>query len=168
MPRLLGSTLGFLLTVFFHSGFADTLEAPTGPVLLSVSGAIDTTNVANKARFDRAMLTALGTSSVTTKTPWSDRVSVYEGVLAETVLKRLGAEGHKVVAVALNDYKVEIPLSDFAKHGVLLAMRRDGKNLSIRDKGPIFVIYPFDDNPELWNEQIFSRCIWQLSRLEIY
>ena len=43
----------------------------------------------------------------------------------------------------------------------------DGKPLSVRDKGPLFLIYPFDKNPELYNEKYFSRSVWQIKKIEI-
>ena len=39
--------------------------------------------------------------------------------------------------------------------------------MSIRDKGPIFMIYPFDKNPELYNEKYFSRSVWQIKSIEV-
>ena len=42
----------------------------------------------------------------------------------------------------------------------------DGKPIGVREKGPLFVMYPFDERPELRTSVHFSRCIWQLKSIE--
>jgi hypothetical protein len=69
--------------------------------------------------------------------------------------------------VALNDYKVEIPLADAHEHDVIVARLLDGQPMSVRQKGPLFVIYPFDEKPALRTAAYFSRCIWQLKSIEL-
>jgi hypothetical protein len=50
---------------------------------------------------------------------------------------------------------------------VLLAFKADGEYMSVREKGPLFVIYPFDRFPDIRNELYYSRAIWQLRRLTV-
>ncbi len=69
--------------------------------------------------------------------------------------------------VALNDYAAEIPLADLEKHDVILARKINGKVLNIRDKGPLFIMYPFDKKPELRTKDIYSRCVWQVNRIRV-
>ena len=68
---------------------------------------------------------------------------------------------------ALNDYAIEVPASEAASGGPILATRVDGKPLSVRDKGPIWVIYPFDDKEAYKTEVTYSRSIWQLKSIEV-
>ncbi len=79
----------------------------------------------------------------------------------------VGAEGTEVVASALNDYESAIPMSDFDRYDVVLAMKRDGELMPIRDKGPLFIVYPFDSDPELRTEQYYSRAVWQVKELNV-
>ena len=48
---------------------------------------------------------------------------------------------------------------------MILATKRDGAMMSVREHGPIFVIYPFDQEPDLYNEKYFSRSVWQVSTI---
>ena len=146
---------------------ADPLPAPEGRVILTVSGRIGTFNDATNARFDRGMLEALGTSGFTTATPWYDRPVTFEGVLMARVMEVVRAMGDTVVCTALNDYETRIPISDFTKFNVLLAMKRDGEYMPIRDKGPLFIVYPYDSDPALQNQRYYGRSAWQLSRIAI-
>jgi hypothetical protein len=145
---------------------ADPLPAPTGPVLLTVSGAIEQTNAPGEARFDRAMLRSLGVATMRTTTPWTDGVKTFEGVPLRAVLDRVGAHGTELRASALNDYQVTIPVGDLA-YGLLLATSVDGEVLTRRDKGPLWVIYPREGFGVIQNYRTESRSIWQLYRIQV-
>ena len=144
---------------------AAELAAPTGPVVLTVSGAIGVRNSGDTAVFDIAALEALPKTEIRTSTPWTG-VSTFEGVSLADLLAAVGATGATIKATALNDYTVEIPAAD-ATLGAIIAYRVDGKQLSVRDKGPLWIVYPFDENPALKTETNFARCIWQLQALKI-
>lgn len=144
-----------------------SLAEPTGRVILAVSGKISVTNDGDSAKFDRAMLEELGMVSFTTATPWYDGTVTFEGVPMARLLQRLGAQGETVQAIALNDYSTEIPVADFARWGVVLALKRDGSYLTIRDKGPLFIVYPYDTNAELRSPRYYGRSAWQVARLVV-
>jgi hypothetical protein len=147
---------------------AESLQAPSGRVILTVSGRIGVSNEGEAARFDRAMLEAIGMASFTTTTPWYDGPVTFEGVPMTKLLQRLGAQGDMVQAIALNDYSTEIPVADFAQHGVLLALKRDGAYLTVRDKGPLFIVYPYDSDPALKSPRYYGRSAWQVARLVVH
>ena len=78
-----------------------------------------------------------------------------------------GAGAAALGAVALNNYRVELPAEDAAKFKLLLATRLDDKPMPVREKGPLFIIYPFDESEELRSERYYSRSAWQLRTLEV-
>jgi hypothetical protein len=144
---------------------APALRQPMDPPLLTVSGRIRAQNQGDAAVFDRAMLEELGLAGFTTTSPWFDGPVRFEGVPMARLMEAVGARGERVTAIALNDYSTDIPISDFARFGVLLAMRRDGKPLRASDKGPLFIIYPFDSSAELRARQYYSRSAWSVAQL---
>jgi hypothetical protein len=147
---------------------AAQLQAPKGDVILSVTGKITHTNTPEgAAEFDRDMLEALGLDSFTTQTPWYPNPVAFEGVLAAKVMAAVGAQGTLATATALNDYSTEIPVADFARFGVLFALKRDGAYMPVRDKGPIFIVYPYDKDPMLHSRSYYGRSAWQVTRLAI-
>lgn len=146
---------------------AEPLPAPQGPVVLLVSGNIGVTNTPEGAAFDRQMLIDLGQTEMRTSTPWTDGVQVFEGVLARAVIERVEAEGATVKAAALNDYTVELPLDDFLNYDVLLAIKMNGEEMRVSDKGPIWIVYLRDDVPELQNRLMHDRWVWQLKSLQV-
>jgi hypothetical protein len=140
---------------------------PVGPVILTVSGNIDGIGAGQAIRLDRAMLEEIGTTKLKTSTAWTTGEAEFEGVLARDLLDALGAEGTLVVATALNDYVVSIPLRELYDYPVLLALKMNGEYLELRDKGPIWIVYPRDQFSELRNSMVDKKWVWQLSELEV-
>ncbi|MEL0612284.1 hypothetical protein [Marinomonas arenicola] len=161
----------FLLSVmllFVTPVFA--LPQPTGPVLLTLTGNVANTNVGDSAQLDRKMLEALPQHKLTTTMGWvskNERPHDYIGFSAIDLLKLVGGTGATLRIRALNQYVIDIPVSDFVKYGAIFAIKKDGKNISIRNLGPIMVLYPFDDNEHLRNEVYYWRAIWQVSSIKV-
>lgn len=145
----------------------DPLPAPSGDVILIVSGDVANTNAGDEFHFDREMLMDLSPRTTVTRTPWHLQPGRFEGPLVRKVLEAAGARGDRVLVHALNDFKALIPVEDFHDYDVLLAMEHDGQPMAIRDFGPLFVLYPFDHHPELNNEMIRFRSVWQVGRIHV-
>jgi hypothetical protein len=146
---------------------AQALDEPKERVVLSVSGKIGVKNAGEMALFDMKMLEALPQHSFTTNTPWYERPVKFTGPLLADVLAAVKASGSVVKAVALNDYEISIPVTDTTEHKVIVARLLDDKPMAVRDKGPLFVVYPFDDSAALRSSIYYERSIWQLHALEI-
>jgi len=144
---------------------AAELAPPAGKPILEITGKIRVFNDGEAARFDRAMLEALGMTSFQTGTPWYTGPVTFEGVRMTTLLASVGAFGERAVVVALNDYTTEIPIADFQEFDVLLALKRDGAYMPVRDKGPLFIVYPYDSRPELRQQKYYSRSAWQVAKI---
>ncbi len=155
----------FLCLVCLSAAGAVTIAKPQGKAILIISGNIANTNADGAAQFDRDMLEALGMETVETTTPWHDGRVRFEGVPLAKLMDVVGAKGSSITAVALNDYTSTIPMEDFRKFNVILAVKLDGKYMTVREKGPLFVIYPYDSDPELQKQTYYSRSAWQVARL---
>jgi len=146
---------------------AEGLDQPTGEVLLTVSGDIAVTNGDGVARFDRAMLEALDPVTFTTSTIWTDGAQAFTGVPLHVLLDALEIGDATLSATAINDYAVEIPTSDAVEGGPIIAYLNNGTPMSVRDKGPLWIVYPYDSNDAYQTETIYSRSIWQLDRIVV-
>lgn len=104
---------------------------------------------------------------VVTSTPWTEGASVFEGVLMRELMRVIGVTGTTIKLVALNDYSITIPVSDIESYDVILAYERDGAPMPVRDKGPLWVIYPLDAHPELNAQETHAKMIWQVRRMEV-
>jgi hypothetical protein len=161
------SLFGAVMLLTSNLGGAASLPAPTDKPILTVTGKISVTNKDGTAQFDRAMLEALGETSFSTSTPWYKEPVKFEGVPLAKLLDAVGATGDRIVSIGLNDYSAEMPMEDARKFGVILALKRDGEYMTVRDKGPIFIVYPFDSNPDLKVQKYYSRSVWQVARIEV-
>jgi len=144
---------------------AEPLARPTGPVVLTITGAIAETNAPGKAEFDQAMLEALGADEIATATEWTEGKPTWGGVRFSKVLDAVGANGTTVVATALNGYSGEIGMDLVEDFPVLLATSLNGAPLAA-DKAPIWIIYPTDDYPELL-ERDDMLWAWQLATVDV-
>jgi len=152
---------------FARTARAGALPVPAGKVILTISGKIAVDNGGGTAMFDREMLEAMGLVSFTTTTPWHSAPVTFEGVPLDKLMAAVGANGDHITALALNDYSTDIPIADFAAYHTILALKRDGEYMPVKDKGPLFIVYPFDSNPELKHQIFYSRSAWQLSRIVV-
>ncbi|MDH4052369.1 MAG: molybdopterin-dependent oxidoreductase [Rubrivivax sp.] len=137
------------------------------PPALVIRGRLRRPNAGTVARFDLDALMQLPQTSFTTHTPWYASARRFTGPLLRDVLARVGAEGSTLRMTALNDYRVDVPMQDAQRHDVILALLLDGAPMAVRDKGPLFMIYPFDAQPELRSAVYYSRSVWQLSEIEV-
>ncbi len=132
-----------------------------------MTGKITHTNGPMRADFDRAMLQALGEGTITTSHSWADRPTTFAGVPVARLLDAVGAQGTKIRAVAVNNYAVDLDVAELRRYPVLLAMKADGVELRLRDRGPLWIVYPRDSYRELSDESHNYKWIWQLRSLEL-
>lgn len=118
-------------------------------------------------QFTRSDLEMIGLAAVVTTTPWHDGAVRFEGVSLKGLLEHAGASGTEVVVSALNDYSATIPMKDLAEFDPILALKLNGKYMEIEDKGPLFVIYPYDSDKRLQSEIYYSRSVWQASKIVV-
>lgn len=85
--------LGTAALGLLPSGRAHALDAPTGTVVLTLSGQLRTPNAGKEAHFDMAMLERLPQTSFSTRTPWYAQARQFTGPLLRDVLRAAGAHG---------------------------------------------------------------------------
>ncbi len=141
-----------------------TEAAAEAPVILSINGGVrDGTTY----HLSRAELERLPRSAVRTATPWHDGVQLFEGVSLSDLMAHVGARGSVLKITALNAYLTEIPVTDAARHKPILAYLRNAAPMPVRDKGPLFIVYPYDSDPALRSEVFHSRSAWQVRAITI-
>lgn len=170
--RVFGPLYSCLVALLLSASFSPPILAANLPplkdkVVLTVSGLITNTNTGNLAKFDRAGIESLGLSSFTTSTPWYKEPVKFEGVRLAKLLEAVGSKGTRLIATALNDYRAEIPVSDAHKYDVLIAVKKNGADMDVSDKGPLFIVYNFNSDSELNQRLFYIRSVWQLKTIEV-
>lgn len=139
-----------------------------GPALLTITGNISQFNQGKNLLLDRETLLSFPQKTIKTATLWTDGESTFTGPLMKDVLNAAGNSAASISAIAINEYSIEIPVADINNYSVIFALKKDGKTLSVRDKGPIWVIYPWSDHDELKQDKYYSRSIWQLKKIHLH
>ncbi len=156
-----------ILSIFSGStAIADEVPRPVGDIVLTLSGEITNTNTDDgRLELDLAMLQEMPVTTFKTNTIWLEKEVEFTGVNLKEILDYAGASGTLIHAIALNDYKVDIPSDMGDVDAPMVAYHIDGEIMSVREKGPLWVVYPYDQDAKYRTEVIYSRSIWQLDRL---
>lgn len=146
----------FLLIIFAFS--SNALAAPK----------LTITSEANTLVLDRNELESFPQSSFSTSSPYFDGEVGFSGPTLERVLEAFGVNGQaQITLTALNNYKVTGSLEELLSLDAIIATRRESKTMSVRDRGPFWVILPLSERPELNNEDFHRYMVWQLSGIEL-
>ena len=143
------------------------LAAPKGDVLLKIIGNVANANADSTAAFDRDMLDAMPQVSFETSTRWTDGVNSFAGPSLKNLLDVTGAQGAVIKAKAANDYVVEIPAEVLSEGAPIIATTMNGQTMSLRDKGPLWIVFPYDESETYRTGDIYAYSIWQLVELNI-
>ncbi len=149
--------------IFISSALAEEHSASDEVFLLTIFSEKD--EILRK--YSCEQLEALSATKFKTSTIWTDGIHSFTGVSLLDLAKELGVENGSFIAKAINDYSVRIPVSDATRNGPIIAYKKDGEKMSVRNKGPLWIIYPYDNNAKYQSEVIYSRSIWQLDSLKV-
>ncbi|MBT8411547.1 MAG: molybdopterin-dependent oxidoreductase [Octadecabacter sp.] len=136
------------------------------PVSVAGETLLTVTHDGEVQTYDLDALQEMGAATFETETIWTDGAQSFTGVPLTALVEDLDLDDGVLLASAINDYTVEIPVSDAVEGGPIIAYLNNGAPMSVRDKGPLWIVYPYDSNPDYQSEQIYSRSIWQLDRIE--
>jgi len=146
---------------------SDPLASPQARVLLTISGNIAQRNDGVEAVFDLAMLQQLPKHQLLTSTPWTEGIQRFEGVLLKDLLAKVTPEYKTIKVMAIDNFSAKISDREINDYPVMLAYLHNGQPMKIRHKGPLWVIYPLDQYPELKKTIYHDRMVWQLDRIEV-
>lgn len=171
LARILGAAA--ILTVLALKN-AHALEPATGEVLLVINGNIEKSNATRNnepvAEFDREMLESYGLTTLTTSTPWTgEAINEFGGIRMNTLLETLGVDSNftSLRATAADDYWFELTEIDYEKYPIIVAFSKNGEAMSVRELGPLWIMFPWDEYPELMNEKSKASSVWQLIELTV-
>ncbi|UWQ90814.1 oxidoreductase [Aliisedimentitalea scapharcae] len=147
--------------------FFSTIPAMASDTVLTVSGVSTSTETTATYEYAFSDLRGDGEVTFTTTTPWTEGEQTFTGVPLSSFVSSLGIKTGKLRATAVNDYSVEIPISDALLEGPIIAFLRNDERMSVREKGPLWIVYPYDSNAKFRTEIVYSRSIWQLDRIVV-
>ncbi|WP_319823438.1 molybdopterin-dependent oxidoreductase [Thalassovita sp.] len=147
--------------------FAPAQQLAADPVLSIVTLDEDENVIATRT-LSMADLRALPAAEFATTTIWTEGMHTFRGVWLGDLMAHLGITQERVEFSALNEYVVEIPMQDMVPGGPLLAYEQNGKQMSAREKGPLWVVFPYDSAQKYQTESVYAQSIWQMDRINVY
>lgn len=155
------SFFNLVASVPFMVTFAGAVAA--SPVLLTITGNFEGSPV----QLTDEDLMALPQTEIKTETIWTVGEQVFSGPTLKSLFESIGAPLEKVKLTAVNKYSVEMPAAAIEDTVPVLAVRRDGVPYGVRNKGPLWLVWPYDDDSVYRSEAIYSYSIWQLTDIEV-
>lgn len=160
-------SVAVLLGVGAVPAAADMMPVATGDVILTIDGALGPDAPDGGYTLDLAALQSFAAEEFATTTIWTEGELTFTGVPLSALLKAAGATGTTVAAEALNGYSVDIPIADLEANVPVVAYHINGEVFSRRDKGPLWIVYPYDRDEKYKSEISYAYSIWQLQRLSV-
>ncbi|MGF1737216.1 oxidoreductase [Photobacterium satsumensis] len=114
----------------------------------------------------REQLEQLPQTTLSTDLPWLKQSATFEGVRLLTLLEHFNLSTSKLKLLALNDYSVVISHDYIKQYNPLLAIKKDGQYLKVRDYGPYWVIISLNEHPEAAETKHLANMVWQLTFIE--
>lgn len=163
MKNLVAITLGLIVAAINP---CLSYAAEDKEVLLTVSGLISKTNSADKKSFVFSFddLQKVGGKSIQATTVYNGK-SIYTGPLIRDILSTVGASSNakSIILVGADDYRARVPITDIKKWDVVAAHSINGKRMIIETKGPLWAMYPLDQDPEnLTYNTTAAKLVWNL------
>lgn len=119
-----------------------------------------------KQTLEREELEAFPQTTIITKTPYFDGDITYSGPTLKHVIENFGLSGETQITFrALNDYQVSGNLEEVLELDAIITTRINANPLSIRERGPFWIILPLSDRPELDSENHHRFMVWQLQQI---
>jgi hypothetical protein len=101
-------------------------------------------------------LQALATTSVWTKEPHntnnnSNTIFHFQGIAVSKLLKQVGIAPKvtDVTFIAHDGYRATVKLADLLKYPIIIALKRDNQPISRSDGGPLYLVFPYSQYPQL-------------------
>ena len=126
-------------------------KAPTGEVVLKVRGMIGRTNVDGEYHFDLQMLEKMIDTEYDWECPWFG-MHHWEGISLVTFLKELDVspDAKYIRFIAKDGLTADFPIDMLKSHPkIMLALKMDGQIIPDANCGPLRVVIPYDQYPEL-------------------
>lgn len=115
-------------------------------------------------------LDALPQHEFVTTTQWTEGKVAFSGPSLKDVLGVVEAGDNPeetIHLIAANQYEIVLDQNLMDNEIPIVATRMNDKTFGLRDKGPLWVVFPYDADAAYQKESVYSASIWQLVKIEI-
>jgi hypothetical protein len=114
-------------------------------------------------------LSALKQQEIITSSLWTTGVNTFTGPNLKDVVELWGAldDIAEIHLIAFDNYQIDIPKDLINDTHPVVANRFNGEAYSLRQKGPLWIMFPFDESDDMQTGLYQSRAVWHLTTIEI-
>jgi len=144
------------------------IPEPKGEVVLTVSGKIGAPNRGDQIVMDMATLESVGEVEYALEDPFEKKPATFRGPLMSVLLDlwKVPTEATVLEVVALNDYRVNVPIGDLRQYPVIFAIRTNGEYMPIEVRGPAMLVYPY--HRYTFNHEVYNDYwAWQIASITV-
>jgi len=116
--------------------------------------------------FSVKQLEALPQTNFKTRHTWSSEAQEFSGPLLADVLNLVCPKARDIYLRSLDQYSVMVNFSKGSEFKPILALKVDGKPLTVREKGPIWVMVDAD-GLKIPERSLDNMLVWQLYYIRI-
>ena len=156
---MMNNALKLIAVVIALVGFY-AAPAMAGGTLSMTNANGETVRVSMKELMD------LQATEINTSTQWTDGVQKFRGVAFDLLFDTYGLEADTVRVSALNDYNVMVPADVLRNDGAILAYQLNDAEMSVREKGPFWVIFPYDADERFNTDTYWAYSVWQVKSVD--
>ncbi len=167
-PAAIDPTPFYTIIATPPADLADRLSKPENPVILSMTGKIDRFNAQDSLLLNREQVMLAGVVEYDVPDPFLERSVRFRGVLMRDLLALAGAhaDAQTLHITALNDYSVDVPVSEVIDRPVLFAMDQDGVPMAPDFRGPAMLVFPYSHFS--YDHLVYEALwIWQIASIEV-
>lgn len=136
------------------------------PTLASAQDILRVTNGDLTIELTKDDIVKLGRTTFETTTIWAEGKIEFSGPSLLSIVGLADITEGVLTLTAVNDYIIEIPVAEITDEAPIIAYLMNGKPFSRREKGPYWVVYPYDSDVKYQNENTYAQSIWQLLSIE--
>ncbi|MBS7538415.1 putative pterin-binding protein [Ancylobacter lacus] len=150
-----------IVVALFSSTLSGAFAADLNLRWLDAKGAVTAERMLSLADIDK-----LAQVKIDTSTPWTSGLQHFRGPTISTLAALAPGKVASATVIAINDYAVTLPSAAWEKYGPILATRLNDQTMRVRDKGPFWVMFPIDSDPELAEQHYQSLMVWQVKQID--
>lgn len=107
------------------------------------------------------------TLKFTVYNPWEKQEDSYEGIFLDQLAKHYAKDSiEKIVIKAIDDYTITFEKELYMNERILLAYKVNGEFISVRDKGPMRIIFVDYDSSKKKYELNLAKWLWMIKTID--
>ena len=151
----------------FPLPFLAALAVTSVTSMASADTTLTVTNGDTVVEMNAETLNALPQVTFETTTIWTEGAITFSGPSLHSLVTQAGITEGTLSLTAVNDYAIQISVADIEDDAPIVATLMDGEPIGRREKGPYWLVFPYDSEAKYQSEDVYSQSIWQLVSIEL-